>query len=104
MGRQHPKGSSDACTLITAREHHPLQGMAAQAYANRDFKETVQLLTDLIAREPDSPRWYEMRAQARLICRVLMLSTPALREPDPRAARMLRQDISPSSQKLGRSH
>jgi len=39
--------------------------MAAQAYANRDFKETVQLLTDLISREPDSPRWYEMRAQVR---------------------------------------
>jgi len=55
----------DAYTPVN-RAHHPVQGMAAQAYANRDFKETVQLLTDLIAREPDSPRWYEMRAQASL--------------------------------------
>ena len=42
-----------------------VQALAAEAYANRDFRETVQLLTDLIAREPDSPRWFEMRAQAR---------------------------------------
>ena len=41
------------------------QGLAAEAYANRDFQETVRLLSELIAREPDSPRWFEMRAQAR---------------------------------------
>ncbi len=59
------EGSCVAPRLPNERAHHPVQGMAAQAYANRDFKETVQLLTDLISREPDSPRWYEMRAQVR---------------------------------------
>ena len=43
------------------------QGLAAEAYANRDFKEAVRLLSELIAREPDSPRWFEMRAQARAL-------------------------------------
>ena len=68
-------GCKDAHTP-TNYAHHPAQGMAAQAYANRDFKETVQLLTDLIAREPDSPRWYEMRAQAS--AESLMLPETAL--------------------------
>ena len=40
-----------------------MQMQAGEAYANRDFQQAVQLISELIAREPDSPRWYEMRAQ-----------------------------------------
>jgi hypothetical protein len=42
-----------------------LQEEVYTAYANRDFKKTVQLLTQLIGGDSQNPRWYEMRAQVR---------------------------------------
>lgn len=40
-----------------------LQVAAFEAYANRDFQETVGLLTRIMNVEPKEARWYEMRAQ-----------------------------------------
>lgn len=42
-----------------------LQVAAFEAYANRDFQETVGLLTRILNVEPKEARWYEMRAQVR---------------------------------------
>lgn len=39
---------------------------AFEAYANREFGTVLQKLADILAADPDNPRWYEMRAQVRL--------------------------------------
>lgn len=36
---------------------------AFEAYSNREFQDTSDLLTEIMARDPSSPRWREMRAQ-----------------------------------------
>lgn len=40
-----------------------MQEAAYEAYANREFGRTVQLLSQLVDTDPRNPRWYEMRAQ-----------------------------------------
>lgn len=40
-----------------------LETAAFDAYANRDFREAVNLLSQIVNKEPSSPRWLEMRAQ-----------------------------------------
>ena len=35
------------------------------AYANRDFKKAVDILSELIYQQPQSARWSEMRAQVQ---------------------------------------
>lgn len=40
-----------------------VQAAAFEAYSNRDFQETVGLLTRIMNVQPKEPRWYEMRAQ-----------------------------------------
>ncbi len=45
------------------------QDLAALSYANREFGDAVGTLNELVARQPDSPRWYEMRAQVRRVYR-----------------------------------
>lgn len=40
-----------------------LEDAASLSYANREFADTVQKLNELVDRQPESPRWYEMRAQ-----------------------------------------
>jgi hypothetical protein len=44
-----------------------LQDAAFEAYANRDFQEAVNLLSQIVVKEPNSPRWLEMRAQVSLV-------------------------------------
>ncbi|KAG1664703.1 hypothetical protein FOA52_006678 [Chlamydomonas sp. UWO 241] len=39
-----------------------LEDAAFEAYANRDFKTAVGLLTDIMDEQPDVPKWLEMRA------------------------------------------
>ncbi|MEW5317635.1 MAG: hypothetical protein WDW38_008917 [Sanguina aurantia] len=46
-----------------AEDVDALQVAAFEAYANRDFQETVGLLTRILNVEPKEARWYEMRAQ-----------------------------------------
>jgi hypothetical protein len=40
-----------------------VQEAAYEAYANREFGRTVQLLSQLVDTDPQNLRWYEMRAQ-----------------------------------------
>jgi hypothetical protein len=40
-----------------------MQDRAALSYANREFGDAVQTLNELVQRQSDNPRWYEMRAQ-----------------------------------------
>lgn len=57
-------GSGGAAAL--AAEVQRLQGAAAQAYADRDFAKTVQLLNQILAIDPSGEgKWREMRAQVR---------------------------------------
>lgn len=42
-----------------------LQVEAFEAYANREFGTVLQKLADILAADPNNPRWYEMRAQVR---------------------------------------
>lgn len=44
-----------------------VQAAAFEAYSNRDFQETVGLLTRIMNVQPKEPRWYEMRAQVSVL-------------------------------------
>lgn len=44
-------------------DHPAVQDQAALSYANREFDDAVQTLNELVQRQSDNPRWYEMRAQ-----------------------------------------
>lgn len=43
---------------------HPLQSAAYAAFSQRDFRGAVDALDQLLLRQPNSARLYEMRAQA----------------------------------------
>jgi hypothetical protein len=43
-----------------------VQDEAFTAYANREFRTTVEKVTEIIQQQPQEPRWYEMRAQVRM--------------------------------------
>lgn len=48
----------------TETNHHAdPQDKAALSYANREFSDAEHTLGELIDRQADNPRWYEMRAQ-----------------------------------------
>lgn len=55
-----------------------LQDQAALSYANREFGDAVKVLNELVQRQSDNPRWYEMRAQVHLLhCSPGLLSVHA---------------------------
>ena len=62
--------------------HPPLQDRAALSYANREFGDAVATLNELVERQGDNPRWYEMRAQVhsfdQLLWHAVRSLTPAL--------------------------
>ncbi len=47
--------------------HTAVQDQAALSYAAREFGDAVQTLNELVQRQSDNPRWYEMRAQVRCL-------------------------------------
>lgn len=58
-----PGAASSETLSKSVGEISDLEDAAALSYANREFADTVQKLNELVDRQPDSPRWYEMRAQ-----------------------------------------
>lgn len=42
------------------------QEAAREAYAKRDFRQTLELVDELVAAQPDVARWHEMRAAVRV--------------------------------------
>lgn len=58
-------GADKAASRVRALQALDLEQAAAEAYANRDFSTALAALDELLAREPGSLRWREMRAQVR---------------------------------------
>lgn len=54
---------SQAGSVFAAQSISELEEAAFEAYANRDFKATVQLLTNIMEQQPKETRWLEMRGQ-----------------------------------------
>ncbi|KAK9918641.1 hypothetical protein WJX75_005609 [Coccomyxa subellipsoidea] len=58
---------SDAQTnLNAARDLQGIEEAAREAYAKRDFRQTLELVDELVAAQPDVARWHEMRAAVRV--------------------------------------
>lgn len=57
------RSAAAAAAALSAADIADLEKTAFEAYANRDFKEAVELLTQILKAQPSNPRWYEMRAQ-----------------------------------------
>lgn len=71
-------GASHLSKILLKRSHCALnctplspQGCAALSYANREFGDAVSILNELVERQSDNPRWYEMRAQVGRFARVI---------------------------------
>mmetsp|Transcript_12807 Transcript_12807/g.34933 ORF Transcript_12807/g.34933 Transcript_12807/m.34933 type:complete len:377 (+) Transcript_12807:51-1181(+) len=60
---QGQSASANVLPNLTGVNSMELEDAAFEAYANRDFQEAVNLLTQLVNKEQSSPRWLEMRAQ-----------------------------------------
>lgn len=69
--QQGTKASQMSCDFFWVSH----QDAAALSYANREFGDAVGTLNELVARQPDSPRWYEMRAQVRRTAAAFVMLT-----------------------------
>ncbi|BDA47067.1 hypothetical protein COCOBI_09-5220 [Coccomyxa sp. Obi] len=58
---------SDTQAAVKARpDLQEIEEAAREAYATRNFRQTLELVDELVAAQPDTARWHEMRAAVRV--------------------------------------